>query len=69
MGRDESGVLIEWYAHAGGQLKYYPPTTQALWISDVFQLEPLPENEKGYGLLRRVKEYYPLLWEKVEALL
>ncbi len=65
VGADRKGTLVEWYAHAGGQLKYYPSVAQALWSSEIFCLEPLPDNEAGYGLLRRVKEYYPALWAKV----
>lgn len=64
IGRDEDGVMIEWYGHSGGQLKYYPFADEAIWSSDIFQLEPLPENDKGYGLKRRVLEYFPDLWQK-----
>lgn len=30
--------LIDWYGLSGGQLKYYPPTSQAIYSSPVFQL-------------------------------
>ncbi len=60
IGRDDDGVLIEWYGHSGGQLKYYPFSYDAIWSSEVFQLEPLPEGD--YGLKWRVREYFPDLW-------
>ena len=62
VGMMESSKLIEWYGHSGGQLKYYPSADEALWKSEVFYMEPLPDNDKGYGLLRRVTDYYPDLW-------
>lgn len=63
IGKDEQGVLIEWYGHSGGQLKYYPFVEKAIWVSEIFKLEPLPENDEGYGLLHKVRGYYPKLWE------
>ncbi|OQY16406.1 MAG: hypothetical protein B6I36_10275 [Desulfobacteraceae bacterium 4572_35.1] len=62
VGRNNDGVMIEWYGYSGGQLKYYPFADNAIWSSDIFQLEPLPENDLGYGLRRRVIEYFPDLW-------
>lgn len=64
VGRDAQGIIIEWYGHSGGQLKYYPPIEQAIWISDIFTLEPLPISDEGHGVLRKVREYYPELWRK-----
>ncbi len=60
IGRDDDGVMIEWYGHSGGQLKYYPFADEAIWSSEVFQLEPLPAGD--YGLKRRVREYFSDLW-------
>ena len=59
-GQDKFGALFEWYGESGGQLKYYPLAKNALWKSDIFRLEPLPEhwNEK-HGLLARAKDYFP----------
>jgi len=62
IGRDATGVLFEWYGLAGGQLKYYPLVDKAIWTSQRFQLEPLPLNDMGYGILRKVSEYFPELW-------
>ena len=62
IGSDQVGVVIEWYGYSGGQLKYYPFAEQAVWSSHIFQLEPLPANDFGYGLKRRVFEYFPELW-------
>ena len=68
IGSDDHGVLIEWYGHSGGQLKYYPFTSQALWASSIFRLEPLPENDGEYGLKRRVIEYFPEQWKAAEQM-
>lgn len=65
IGSDSQGVLFEWYGHSGGQLKYYPLATSAIWVSSRFKLEPLPEREVGYGILRKVTEYFPEQWEEV----
>lgn len=65
VGLDSSGAVIEWYGLSGGQLKYYPFTHDAVWISELFQLEPLPPSELGYGLSRKARDYFPELWEKV----
>ncbi len=62
VGRNDDGVMVEWYGYSGGQLKYYPFADKAIWSSDIFRLEPLPENDLGYGLKRRVVEYFPDLW-------
>ncbi|RME45597.1 MAG: hypothetical protein D6796_10240 [Caldilineae bacterium] len=64
VGCDDSGVIVEWYGHSGGQLKYYPFADKAIWASAVFRLEPLPKSELGYGLKRRVLEYFPDLWQR-----
>lgn len=68
IGSDDNSVMIEWYGHSGGQLKYYPFDNQAIWTSTIFQLEPLPENDGEYGLKRRVVEYFPELWEAATKL-
>ncbi|MBM3156573.1 MAG: hypothetical protein FJ004_04735 [Chloroflexi bacterium] len=64
IGKDKRGVLIEWYGHSGGQLKYYPLVKQAVWVSGLFRLEPLPKKSENYGLLQKVMDYYPTLWKK-----
>lgn len=62
---DKTGdVLIEWYLNSGGQLKYYPLASEAVWSSREFTLEPLPPGTK-HGILSRVAEYFPELWKKV----
>ncbi|MBI1880248.1 MAG: hypothetical protein HYR94_18850 [Chloroflexi bacterium] len=65
IGNDGLGVLFEWYGHSGGQLKYYPLSTNAIWVSSRFKLEPLPEREVGYGILRKVAEYFPDQWKEI----
>jgi hypothetical protein len=63
IGRDDDGVMIGWYGYSGGQLKYYPFAEKAIWSSEVFQLEPLPKSDVGYGLKRRVVDFFPELWQ------
>lgn len=66
VGYDEYGKLYEWYGESGGQLKYYPLIGSSLWHSPVFILEPLPSTENPYGLLTKVKSYFPELWAKTD---
>lgn len=67
IGRNETGVVLEWYGFSGGQLKYYPPVTNAIWKSKIFQLEPLPTN-LIHGLKQKAIAYFPDLWEALEKL-
>ena len=62
-GDDDAGKLFEWYGQSGGQLKYYPKVSDALWQSDVFRLEPLPPNTP-HGLISKAETYYPNLWPR-----
>lgn len=57
---DASGVIFEWYGESGGQLKYYPLASSAIWSSDNFQLEPLTDIE--YGILKKAAAYFPEKW-------
>jgi len=59
-GDDERGTLFEWYGESGGQLKYYPLATNAIWVSELFQLEPLGDIE--YGILNKAALYFPEKW-------
>lgn len=59
-GDDGSGTLFEWYGESGGQLKYYPRASGALWASDKFQLEPLGDIE--YGIVKKAAAYFPEKW-------
>lgn len=60
VGYDESGVLVEWYGESGGQLKYYPLVRNAVWKSERFQLEPLPETK--YGIIAKAEAYFVERW-------
>ena len=62
-GNDDSGRIFEWYGQSGGQLKYYPKASDAVWQSEVFTLEPLPQNTP-HGLISKAKLYYPNIWPK-----
>lgn len=62
-GNDASGTLFEWYGESGGQLKYYPPASSALWSSKIFRLEALPNIE--HGAIAKVSAYFPELWAQV----
>ncbi|MBI3153628.1 MAG: hypothetical protein HYZ21_15965 [Chloroflexi bacterium] len=65
-GQDSSGTLLEWYGESGGQLKYYPLVENALWKSQIFNLEPLPRGwEKEHGILAKAKDYFPKLWNSL----
>jgi transcriptional regulator with XRE-family HTH domain len=63
VGLDDSGTLFEWYGDSGGQLKYYPRVSSAIWSSKRFQLEPLPEGGEQYGVLAKAQVYFPDLWK------
>lgn len=59
---NEKSKLIEWYGFSGGQLKYYPKVKDAIWQSNIFQLEPLPDNVLTGT--RKAELYFPDLWAK-----
>lgn len=65
IGSLDGRAIIEWYADSGGQLKYYPLVSAAIWQSNVFKLEPLPDAEGGYSILNKAKAYFPESWRKV----
>jgi len=66
-GQDKLGTIIEWYGESGGQLKYYPLVKNALWKSEIFQLEPLPENwYEKHGTLAKAQDYFPARWKSLE---
>lgn len=66
-GQNKKGTLFEWYGESGGQLKYYPLVNNALWKSEIFRLEPLPENwNQKHGILAKAKDYFPYVWETLE---
>ncbi len=60
-GEDDQGKLFEWYGESGGQLKYYPRAAQAIWKSDPFQLEALPESTPD-GVSAKAQTYFPKQW-------
>lgn len=60
-GDDAEGRVFEWYGESGGQLKYYPKASSALWHSEPFRLEPLPDIE--HGIRAKVAAYFPELWQ------
>lgn len=66
-GKDGAGTLFEWYGESGGQLKYYPLAENALWRSEVFHLEELPEDwASKHGILAKARDYFPKLWKSLE---
>jgi hypothetical protein len=64
-GDDADGRVFEWYGESGGQLKYYPKAASALWQSEVFRLEPLPDRE--HGILAKTATYFPALWKAAQT--
>jgi hypothetical protein len=65
--KEEQSQRLEWYGESGGQLKYYPSVTEAIWVSDRFQLEPLPPSNTPYGLLQKVSAYFPHQWQDINV--
>ena len=65
VGKDDLGTVLEWYGESGAQLKYYPLIDTATWSSDVFQLEPLPDNISGYGIVAKAAAYFPNKWQSL----
>lgn len=61
LGRDETGVVLEWFPGSGGQLKYYPLVREASWQSEIFFLEPLPADLENLALFK-ASSYFPNLW-------
>ena len=56
-GVDSDGKsLWDWYAHSGGQLKYYPTAASARYRSPIFTLL---ETAKAFGLEEKMAAYYP----------
>ena len=64
-GEDENGKLFVWYGESGGQLKYYPRVSQAVWYSQPFQLEPLPPDIPD-SIISKVQTYFPSQWRKID---
>lgn len=63
-GVSSDGIVFEWYGTSGGQLKYYPKISEALWKSEPFKLEPLSDKIEQ-GLLAKAAQYFPEKWERV----
>lgn len=63
---DDGGLLVEWYGESGGQLKYYPPISTAVWASVPFKLEPLPADVP-HAVLAKVVQYFPQAWKKLQS--
>jgi transcriptional regulator with XRE-family HTH domain len=61
VGENTDGILYEWYGDSGGQFKYYPSVDAALWKSEVFRLEALPDTLDA-GLVAKAKAYFPEQW-------
>ncbi len=67
-GDNESGVRVfEWYSESGGQLKYYPQASTAIWKSNPFQLEKLTNALEGSVLRSKAKAYFPQKWRLIEG--
>lgn len=66
IGNDAEGVLFEWYGLSGGQLKYYPRAEDAIWSSNVFTLEKLPDDH-DFGLVRKAELYFPDMWNSITS--
>ena len=56
---EPSKVLFDWYGLSGGQLKYYPKTTKALYSSNPFTLI----EAKKQTITDKAKQYWPEEWK------
>lgn len=63
---DDSGLVIEWYGQSGGQLKYYPPVSTAIWASPPFKLEPLPADVP-HAVWGKITQYFPRAWKELRS--
>ncbi len=63
-GDDKIGTAVEWYGMSGGQLKYYPPESAAVWKSSKFRLEPVPAGTSAH--LAKAATYFPKQWAAVK---
>jgi hypothetical protein len=54
-------TLFDWYALSGGQLKYYPRASTAIYSSPVFSLLSPPV----LSISERSKSYWPTEWEAI----
>jgi hypothetical protein len=61
------GRVFEWYSDSGGQMKYYPLASSAVWSSPLFKLEPIPENASKIELSTKAKMYFPEQWQKLSG--
>ncbi|AGI71988.1 hypothetical protein OA238_c18830 [Octadecabacter arcticus 238] len=53
--KDPGKVIFDWYGLSGGQLKYYPRAVDALFSSQIFELE----TPKRLDTFDRVHDYWP----------
>ncbi len=51
--------VIDWYAHSGGQLKYYPRAADSRFSTKQFELVPAPTT---YRIFERARIYWPNRW-------
>jgi hypothetical protein len=57
--------IIEFYYGSGGQLKYYPRVTDAIWASKPFQLESLEKVKQLFGAQEKAAAYFRKKWKTV----
>jgi len=66
IGQKDRHTLLEWYGESGGQLKYYPLTKDAIWQSELFKLEPLPNHgDLQTVIMAKINSYFPELWSQI----
>lgn len=67
IGQRDGHTLVEWYGESGGQLKYYPLTKDAIWHSDLFKLETLPNHgDLQTVIIAKINSYFPSLWAQIQ---
>ncbi len=66
VGKHGNHKLLEWYGRSGGQLKYYPVTQDAIWQSELFELEPLPKyRDLQTVIMEKIHNYFPEQWADI----
>lgn len=67
LGFVERPPLLSGTAVLADNSEHYPTTDEAVWQSDVFQLEPLPHSEFGYGIIQKAQTYFPNKWPSLSS--
>lgn len=59
---EKDGVMYMQWFWTAGHLKFFPNVADAVWTSETFRLEPLPNAE--LSILHKVEAYFPDKWKQ-----